>query len=227
MKQIKLTCSSLLEPKKYYPQLNDLLNTCISEKGELCLTLEANGPIISVRPGNYKNTSVVVNGYWRSPLLDAQYQSAGPLVLIPFVLNIRELSFSHNCLFSIGRDERSLADLFMRNYFYAACRNESIKVISACSQADGGVRKLSKDLSRTYLWIVRANINDCVFNLKDVAEVILANTHAPLMSFNQPLLSVGASVMRENALSACFDSRVSKKRVFMHAREQMLSIYRG
>lgn len=228
MMKVELEYSSFFKPKQHAPELDALLQYCVASKLSLRLSLNPTFAVVSAHSIERVDNALSVTGRWRSPLLEADYQSPGTLLLAPFIFLIEGLEFPHGSLYSLGRSNRSIADFFMRNYFYSACRKQRINFSAVCKPSHDAVAKASRDLTRTYLWIVKSYLRDGVFERSNASELILASGHLELLEFSTPLVASGAADFRRIAAQgATLDHYSEQKRAFITARKRMLETYKN
>jgi hypothetical protein len=224
--RIELSYARLFEPKKQSPEVDAVLSYCISHHLGLSLTLGPVGVMLASESVEAGRLGVLMSGRWRSPYLEGDIDTTGALLLIPFVFCIERLSLQPGTLFTLGAGNRTVADLFMRNIFFAACRHEKIHLHVAASNSHSAVSKGSKDLMRTYLWLAKACLKEKIFDRDNALELVVANAHLPLFEFTNKLVEAGATELR--LISSLYEGKgkqFENKRKFMQARRRMLSIF--
>jgi hypothetical protein len=225
--QKHLSHKRFFEPKRLSPGVDAVLLACLKHRLALQVDLEPDGVTLSAVPGGPPQSAFSIRGLWRSPRLEGELSSVGVLLLAPFVFWIEQLKLSHTQLFTIGRADRSVADAVMRNYFHAACRGERMVFSSQPLSPDPGTAKASRQLLRTYKWIVKANLADDIFNAANTDELILASAHLPLPAFSTPLLADGAqTLLHLSAAHQATAPRDAQKQAFRQLREELLAHYR-
>lgn len=209
--QIHLTYASFFEAKQDCPKVEDLLYYCIAHKLSLRVNLCPAGVLLSAPHTGQTHRVLSLTGRWRSTLLEGAYDSAA-LMLVPFILLIEDLFLPPGSLYTLGRGNRSVADLFMRNFFFAACRCEQMTIHTAAVGSNAAVFKGSHGLTWTYLQIVRAYLKDNVFDRSNAPELIVACAHLPLLRFSNPLIEAGAADLRRVSAQASRPDRLSEQR---------------
>ena len=226
--QTELSYKQFFELKPRSPQVTDLLRDCIVRQTSLRLRLGLTQVTLSVDQVPPLGRAPTLIGRWRSPLLESEHYSVGALILAPFVFFIEELCLPHNSLFTLGRNDRSVADLFMRNVFYAACQREQMCFLKATADTNTHTTKGSRDLTKTYLWIAKVHLKNKVFDRNNAPELILACAHLPLMEFDNPLIDVGATSLRLiSAHTETTNRQNAQKLAFQQVRERILNSYQS
>lgn len=225
--QTELSYARFFAPKERSPQVVDVVHECVARKSSLHLKLSRAGVTLSVDSSDPQDRLLTLSGRWRSAVLEGEHRSAGALVLVPFVFLIEELCLPHTSLFTLGRGGRWVSDFFMRNFFYAACRQEKMLFHTVPAAPSDAITKGSHDLARTYLWIAKANLKAKVFDRGNAPELILADTHLPLMAYSNPLMDAGAAALRHTAAQAvAADPQRAQKRACLQVRERLVATYR-
>jgi len=223
---IKFNSASLLKPKRLMPNLSQEVVACLRNKGAIRLALGQEECAVAAQANSPGQQFITLTGHWRSSWLENQYNHVGALLLIPFVFRVYEILIPYNCLYTTGRDDRSIADFFMRNFFYAACRGETIVKNPITHQLGGAILKSSHDLTRTYTWILNANLKEPVFSNANVNELILACAHMSLSIFGCELLEKGAVELRQTAISANkYPQQFMRNQTLIEARRRMMDTY--
>jgi hypothetical protein len=221
---LAITPQRLMEPKRLSPGFNDVLQRCLSTRGTMVLRVETGG--IIVESDSTDSAAVALTGRWRSPLLAGAHSSAAALLLLPFVFLIDGIRLPHDQICTLGRDDRTVADFFMRNLFYAACRNEPFTLLGHPTGVQPTITKTARDLARTFGWIAKALLKDDVFDSPNAPEYILASAHLPLTAFSTPLLRAGAAVLQRAAAEN--NAQAGGRRTLpelTQLREQILKLY--
>jgi hypothetical protein len=225
--KIEISYVRFFEPLEKSPEVLEILAHAVRQKLPLKLSIHETGVLLCTGHVKELNKGIKVAGRWRSQVLAGYSPSVGAHLVLPFVFLINELHFSPEMLFTFGRPTRSVADLFMRNYFYSSCRGEQIFVQAETGKTDATVTKASRDLSRTYLWIVKAFIKDKILERSNVSELILASAHLPTVHFTSPLLGSGVKNFHPSSDSMEYCQSASElKNAFLHARTGMLLTYK-
>jgi hypothetical protein len=187
---ITLTPEQFLGAKSAVRQVDALMRRCIAEGLTLDVTLGARSVCMTAIAAARNIEACRVEGRWRSAHIGHSPSITGTLLLAPLLFWIERMRFAPVALTMLGRDTRSIADLVMRLYYIAALRRQTFRFIDPGT--DGGVRRLSRDLARTYLWLARANIDDEVLRASNAMERVLAEVHLPEITFTHPLLRAGS-----------------------------------
>lgn len=217
----------LMQPKRDLPELDALLHRCLSTRGSLKLQLRQCEAVISAELSKVPRTAVALAGRWRSPTLEEADLSASVRLLAPFLVRIDGIDLPHHQIYTLGRDGRTVADFFMRNIFYAACRRTPFAPLLRRANDASTVPPASRDLMRTYGWIAKATLKDSVFQRADASELILAEAHAPLGIFESPLLQAGAAALRTHgARRAALSQTRCSVAAAMRLRDEALALYK-
>lgn len=222
--KLKLGAQQLMEPKRLLASFDGLLQKCFRSRGTLLLQLLPDEVVVDV--GRSQTTGLALSGRWRSPALKGTPEGAGALLLLPFVFHVEALHLRHDQIYTLGRGDRTLADFFMRNLFYAACRGAPFTLEALPGSAAPAVVKAGRDLSRTYGWISKALLKDLLLDRTDFAELILANAHAPLPGVGSPLMQAGAAALRR--CTAAQEARDAAERPLVELaqlRAKVLKLY--
>lgn len=198
--QINITYEEFYEKKGASPQFKEILDECVAKKEALKVVLLAGSvhiSIVSLRKN--QGQLVKVGGVWRSNALQNNYGHPGSLVLLPFLFRLSDLLISYKSMYTFGRDDRTISDFFLRNYFYAVLRRETICLESSVIDLDQSNMRNARDLTLRYLWMIRTALKEEIFSKRDVAELILANAHAPIFTFLNPVLENGIREYRNVA----------------------------
>jgi hypothetical protein len=188
-------------------QIDAVIAHCVITGADLKVSIMDDGGFAQAdEPADRLN----IHGHWRSPLLNGHYTEPGALLLVPFVFAMREMRFPARMLYTLRRNNRSLADTCMRNYFYAATRGEAIDLVD---RRQGGADRASRRLARTYLGIVKDSIDDDALDRDNAAELILASAHASIGALSNPLHQQGALQFRRIAQARQRAIQVSLERV--------------
>jgi hypothetical protein len=219
---VSLGFQRLMEPKRLSPGFDTLLQRCISTRGGISLHLRAGEVVVDVTSG--PPTGIAVSGRWRSSSLQGTPEGAGALLLLPFVFLIEGLQLRHDQIYTLGRADRTLADFFMRNLFYAACRGAPFSLRTLDDSAASGELKAARDLARSYGWISKALLKDPLLDRPNAPELILASAHMPLAGMGTPLLQAGAMALRRCAAAEA-ESGALPLSELMQLRAQVLKLY--
>lgn len=224
--QIELSYPRFFEPKRASPDVDKVLYDCIAHELPLCLNLGASGVALSAPCAEHNHNTLSLTGRWRSPLLESAYSSAGALVLVPFIFLIEHLCLPPRILYTFGRADRSVADFFMRNLFFAACRRERMDFHTPAGNSNAAVTQNCRELARRYLWIAKAYLKDEALSRSHPSELIVASAHLPLLKFSNPLMETGAADLRQVFAEASRNGGVSRqKSAFLQARKKMMAAY--
>lgn len=191
---VKLGFQRLMEPKRLSPGFEALLQECVAARGAISLHLQAGEVAIGAPPA--PPSGIMISGRWRSPSLQGTPDGTGALLLLPFAFLIEGLQLRHDQIYTLGRADRTLADFFMRNLFYAACRRAPFSLKSLDGSAAPGALKAGRDLARTYGWVAKALLKDPLLERPNAPELIMASAHLPLPGMGTPLLQAGAEALR-------------------------------
>jgi hypothetical protein len=224
---VELSYPRFFDAKHRTLALEELLHECVPRRLAVRMRLAPERVLISGERPDPATAGLILRGNWRSPLLGgAQPRSTGSVLLAPFVLQIQELWLSHRTLFTFGRSDRSVADFFMRNLFYGACRREHMSIASGDSILDGNTSHGSRELAETYQWIAKASLKEKLFDRRNASELILACAHVPIFEFGNALLEAGLREYRAVAASSqVAQQQVERKTAFREIRESILTLY--
>ncbi|GAA6213147.1 hypothetical protein NBRC116602_28880 [Hyphomicrobiales bacterium 4NK60-0047b] len=201
-----------------------ILYDAIRERKGVHLSFEPAKVIVSIDKKNRVKNNITLKGGWRSSLLNIQHQKSSSLLLSPFFFNIKEFYLSHSCIFTMDMEHRSIADIFMRNLFYAACRKGCITFESIDEQKDDQMNKNHKDFTLRYLWIFEEQIAEKLFPNKNVLDMMVVNAHFQIKKFSNPIIENGFNEFRANASNLEQNSYYKKLiNEIIDVREKVLS----
>lgn len=204
------------------PDIEPILARCLSDSMDLHVALTPGGvSVTTLRPESVGGGAIVVGGRWRSNLLDGSYQHPGALLLAPFLFTFREMRLPFRALYTQGRKTRSVADVCMRNYLFAAIRGEPIQFRS--DDETGALTRTSAQLAKIYLWMTKEYLKEDLLSRPNAIELILANAHMPLLAFSNPLLNGGVSAFQAAAANA--HAAVDLKVAFYQTRQRVMALY--
>jgi len=206
---ITLTAEQFLGAKGAVHQVDALMRCCMAEGLALDVTLGARSVCMTAVAAARNIEACRVEGRWRSAHIGHTPATTGALLLAPLLFWIERMRFAPVALTILGRDTRTIADLVMRLYYIAALRRQTFRFIDPGT--DGGIRRVSRELARTYLWLARANIEDDVLRTSNAMERVLAEVHLPVFTFTHPLLRAGSAYIR--AAIDDTDAAVQKRRL--------------
>jgi len=198
---IEFEYKKLLEPSSTIQGFGELLLEAISARKPIFLELGPNRVCIGVDHDALNKADVQMVGSWASELLTGSDCSVGELILLPYVFLIERISLMPKAIYHLGRADRSVCDFFMRNYFYAACRNSSIEVRSSGRPRSDSAVRAALSLCRGYTWIVRVVMPEDIFEDRNALELILAGAHTSLFQFKNSVLQSGLLGMQKRAQS--------------------------
>lgn len=217
----QLTLDKLFQAGLQSPELDAVLLSCASRGESLRVELTDEGATFTTSADAEATQAIGIRGRWRSELLRGSYDHAGSLLLAPFLFAFRELSFPAQSLYTMGGSARSVADMCMRNLFFAALRREPIRFLAGPVGKSGA--RASRDLVRMYRWIAKSYLPDEVLARGDAAELLLANSFTDLGLLTSPLLASGMWKYRDTA--ALMHRGGDCKVAFMLARQRAMALY--
>ncbi len=186
---VTLTYSEFFENKNNNLGFRKLLYESLKYNKPITLSLTENN--VSLVLDSIRHDTVNLKGKWRSPLLSGRYQKVGALLLAPLLFHIQEFSLPHSCIYTLGKPYRSIADFFMRNLFYTAIRRESVSFNQADHGLGAGVLENSRLFTRRYLWIIKANLKEPIFDDDNASELLLSSAYIPTVQFSESVLEFG------------------------------------
>jgi hypothetical protein len=190
-----ITAQRLGEPLWQDSDVKSLLADCFEHESALGLWLLDDGRVrLSTEPPTA--AGVTLTGTWRSPALARPPKGTGAMLLLPLVMMVRALVLPRKCLYSLGRGDQSLADVLLRNFFYAVTRGEPVRILQADQTLPDAAEQCSRDLARHYVRLMQSQLQDPVFHRPNAAELILANAHLRLFTHSSALLERGAQEWR-------------------------------
>lgn len=193
-----ISAQRLLEPRWQESEVKSLLADCFEHRAALGLWLLGDGRVrLSGEPTTAAD--VTLTGTWRSPALARLPRGTGAMLLLPLVMRVHALVLPRKCLYSLGSGDQSLADVFLRNFFYAVTRGEPVRIHRADQTLPAAAEQCSRDLARHYVWLMQSQFQDSVFHKPNAAELILANAHLRLFTHSSALLERGAEEWRQAA----------------------------
>lgn len=223
--KIKLSYAEFFGNRSESHQFDSILHKCVKNRDALKLILSKDDVEISTTSSSPDGLKIIqVRGFRRTILAHLDIVSFGAAVLLPFVVGMTEITISHKNIFTYGRGDRSIADFFMRNYFYAASRGETVRFSPYSNAAEAEIVRRYKEVSQRYLWIIKSLIKEEIFTSPDVKELILANSNLPLFKFSSPMLERGAADFRQETGDAVMKIPEDLLREKFHAsRTKMMS----
>jgi hypothetical protein len=211
---------NLLSPLREVSALKDILALTLSRRGALALRIRGNSLAVESEVAENPVSGIALTGRWRSPLLRGMPRCAEALLLFPYFFRIDGIHLSHDQLFTLGRDDRALADVFMRNLFFAACRGAEFDIRSHSEPIEGLRAGVSRDLTRCYGWIMKSTLKEPMLGGPNAAELVLASAHVPLTDFDSPIVRAGVATMRRAAVLG-----QSRQGQIAMLRERAMSLY--
>lgn len=209
------------------PQISQLLAFVATHKMAVGIKFESTGVTLCSVNDEKLNAAICLAGHWRSQLFYGSALNSNALFLAPFIFLIEEMYFSRRVFFTFGHPKRTVADLFMRNYFHAAVRREQVTLQLTTQPKTDAITKASRNITDVYRWIAKAYLKDEIFERKNISELLLASAHLPLIRPSNPLLENGLIDLRNIAESKVgYDTEPDQKEAFMSMRKQMLEHYK-
>jgi hypothetical protein len=195
-------------PKSRLDDIASLLERALGTKGSIGFTLGDKAVSLQVREGAAP-AGVQVAGQWATNGLGRAVESMGAKILSPFLFRVRRVELPHHCVFTTGRADRSIADMFLRNLFLAALAGRSVLYRRDAEPWSGDVGKRSRELGQRYLWL------------------IVAAAHLPLLRFDSDMLELGMEEIRDGVEASMpdEDGPAALKSEFLALREGLLELY--
>lgn len=223
--KIVLNQSRLLGPMVACPELAPLIAACIKSKSALCLTVGAFEAAVSVVDDFDARREIRVKMRWRTPSFIAARKSLGTTILSPFLAYFDEVVLPARMMYTYGREERSVADFFMRNFFFAACRGECISIQHSDESRDAASCRINRELMRVYQWIAARPLQLAFADQRDAPDLLLSSTHLPAMRVGGPIAEAGVAEFRRACVNAGSLSLLQNLMGgILDARERMLAV---
>ena len=126
----------------------------------------------------------------------AGVRSIGARLILPLISSIYRIGVPSRQVYALRRHERSIADFFARNLFFALTRpNDAACEITAASNACEETR-LQTEFSRRYLWIMRTDLAEPILHDRNIIERLLINARLKTITFKSGMLESGADEIR-------------------------------
>ena len=213
-------------PKSRLDDIASLLERALGTKGSIGFTLGDKAVSLQVREGAAP-AGVQVAGQWATNGLGRAVESMGAKILSPFLFRVRRVELPHHCVFTTGRADRSIADMFLRNLFLAALAGRSVLYRRDAEPWSGDVGKRSRELGQRYLWLIRSGLPEPVFLRRNAIELLVAAAHLPLLRFDSDMLELGMEEIRDGVEASMpdEDGPAALKSEFLALREGLLELY--
>lgn len=205
----------------------DLIARCLTKRLTLRARLAAEGASMEVVNDPCKDLQLI--GHWRSPGMCAvPAGNVGAKVLLPLLFNPAEIRIPYAHFFTLGHPYRSIADLLARNLFLAITRDAPVSLVTT-SFNDAPSNK-RRQFRNSYYYILKTAFPEAMFGVSSTPEaldLVLANAYLPVCSFDNPLLRVGADMLRNRMGSSPEANVASSKARVIAVRETMMNSYKG
>lgn len=203
-------------------QFDALFENCLRNRQTLILEISAKDTRIYARKKDSATDShAVVEASLVYDFILPVESGVAMKLLVPLIAPIVGIVLPTQQIYSVRKGKRSIADFFMRNLFFAICRNKDVLF----SAAVGGLKvpPAHVNLAKRYLWILQPALKDKVLHEKNLFEMLILNTHLPVLDFENRLLSRGAEELRIR-MSIPAESRQSVITNFDRIRSEVMGI---
>lgn len=177
-------------------EFNVLLVESIESGSSIFLRLEEGKVCLELLPASQRQTAIELRGDLVVANLDLQELTAPVSILVPLLMRINGLVLPTSRIFSVPIYSRSIAEFFMRNLFYNAFHDGSLKIDVRENSRSTELQRYESELARRYLWVMRAFCDDPVLEMKGFLEKFIVNVHLQTMSFTNLLLETGSAEIR-------------------------------
>ncbi|MEL6827046.1 MAG: hypothetical protein AAFN91_12420 [Pseudomonadota bacterium] len=122
---------------------------------------------------------------------------AGARYVIPMLGEIMSLKLPANCIYALRIHERSIADFWARNLFYALSVNGDLKFTSDKSTVTDFQSKTANEFAVRYLWYLRSVYEDEAFAQKNILDKLPVALYFPVIKFENKTLQAGMEQIRD------------------------------
>lgn len=200
-----------------------LLLDCLKQRHTLVLKVgDSSVQIEKVRPAEAGEALHRTRIVAETDVVGQALPKLGSRLLLPVLCSVAHLELPAKHVYALRSFNRSIADFFMRNMFYAICRNSDAEFELVPSE--GPPSQLGTEFSKRYLWVMRAALDDENLKRRDFAERLLLNTHIDCLSFKDPLLAAGARDIRKNLTNGTHRQQADGlSAAFLQTRQKVMS----
>lgn len=207
------------------PQLTaPLLEVAFKTQGSVTLTLGPDGVTLGCVPGGAE-PGPCLQGLWAHGYAVPEVSHVGACLLLPLLFRARQIVLPHHAIYSVGREERSLADFFMRNVYLSALFGGRPRYVADSETWPDALSARSGELGRRYLWLLRAGTPEPWLSRRNARELLVAATQLPLLKFDSDLLRVGMDQIRQSLREVGESPRHALRADFMSLRQSLMPLY--
>lgn len=187
---IILTPAEFLDFGSSTAHFDVLFESCLQNRQSFILEIgEEDVRIYAREKGSAQTSHAVIKASFIDDVVPPINEGIGANLLMPLIAPMVKMVLPAQQIYTLRLGNRSIADFFMRNLFYAICRKDvQFDAAAASSKAPSTHAHLAK----RYLWILRSVFSDKVLHEKNLFEMIILNTRLPILVFESQLLSGGA-----------------------------------
>lgn len=151
--------------------------------------------------------------------------SIGARLLVPLISSINSVCIPSRQVYAVRRHERSIADFFSRNLFYALARPSDatfdITDVGACEE-----NSIQRAFQRRYLWVMRHHLSEPILHDNDVIDRLLINSRLKTLAFKSSILEKGADEVRRACMTIREESlRSSRFERLMATRDKVMATF--
>jgi|GEM_PF-5356569 len=194
---ITLTSKNFLNHSARTPAFEALLSKCLREKAGLCLRIKGENVQISLTPLLEKSVRMRVEGKGNFALIKGLSNSVGAALLMPFLIDINRIVLPHYHIVALIPHQRTVADFFARNLFFAASKRGCIRFEHSAELDNPMQTKNAVDFRKRYLWVCKAVLNESAFNADDAISKLLMNAYFQIFEFENSILESGVALLRD------------------------------
>lgn len=197
---IILTPSDFLDFGSSATKFDLIATDCLRSRKSLILDISDDAVRIcceenaSVQPNN-----LLIKASFINDVIPPINDGIGANLLTPLIAPMIKMTLPAQQIYTLRSGNRSIADFFMRNLFYAICRKKDVQFGAAASSFK--VPTSHAQLTKRYLWILRSEVKDKMLHEKNLFEMLILNTRLPILAFHSQVLATGADSQRTSILT--------------------------
>lgn len=205
-------------------EFDDLLVESMRTRKVLTVTFDGEMIELKSTPPSVSAERAPVEIIGASVVIRDGYSSPGARLFAPLLMSIEEVRLPHHHVFSMRRHDRSVADFFARNIYYALGRPDGVRCVVSPPLDIVRETSLQAEFSRRYLWVLRHEIPDPLLHESDLIDRLWINAYVKMLAFEEPIFELGANEIRKRRRDNFNkqDKKVLLARL-MHAREKMMA----
>ncbi len=173
-----------------------LLHSSINKKAPLRFEFSAEGVSIGCDDDAEPNSALSIEVHDDALAAGPAATSIGALLLLPFHVGVRALTFSQEAIVSMRCYERSIADFAARNLAFALMQPEAVSFTKAPSGAQQSELRVRSEFLKRYRWVLHSVFEEPALNGSTSNVHVLIDAYVPMLSFQHPVLTEGAGALR-------------------------------